>query len=301
MSAQRTPTEAASFARQERLRFVESMVLWEGVVRCQRVSEVFGVNVNHVTRDLRYYQDRYPGALDFKPDQRGYVAGPKFRPRFASDSPSEYLSLLQAHGDAETTALVPVLGAGEIPMAALPSPALGVDKAVLRNVVRAIHRSQGLSITYLAMNADRPVTRRIWPHALINTGLRWYARAFDESSAQFRSLVLARMEAAAAHGDRSPSNPAEDEDWHCTVAVRVVPHPALNPHQQTVVAREFGMTRGPQGWIWAVDVRRCLVGHFLRRYQLDVSSPKPESHWVVLDEPAELERYLLSKAIGGAG
>ena len=294
MSAQRAPAEAASFARQERLRFVESMVLWEGVVRRQRVSDVFGVNVNHVTRDLRYYQDQYPGALDFKPDQRGYIAGPKFRPRYASDSPAEYLSLLQAHADAETTALVPVLGAGEIPTAALPSPALGIDRGVLRSVVRAVHRSHGLAITYLAMNADRPGARRIWPHALINTGLRWYARVFDESAGEFRSLVLARVEDAAPLIGSPAREATLDADWHGTVDVHVVPHPGLNAHQQRVVAREFGMTRGAKGWVWSVPVRRCLVGHFLRRYQLDVRTPKPETHWVVLRNPAELQRYHLS-------
>lgn len=294
MSAQRAAADAASFARQERLRFVESMVLWEGVVRRQRVSDVFGINVNHVTRDLRYYLDRYPGALDFKPDQRGYVAGAKFRPRFASDSPAEYLALLQAHADAETSALVPVLGAAEIPTAALPSPALGIDRAVLRTVVRAVHRRQGVSVTYLAMNADRPVSRRIWPHALINTGLRWYARVFDESSDEFRSLVLARMEACSVLIGQPPKEAAQDEDWHRTVDVHVVPHPELNAHQQAVVAREFGMTRGPKGWVWSVAVRRCLVGHFLRRYQLDAPDPKPDTQWVVLRNRAEIQRYALS-------
>lgn len=294
MSAQRTPTEAASFARQERLRFVESMVLWEGVVRRQRVSDVFGVNVNHVTRDLRYYQDQYPGALDFKPDQRGYVAGAKFRPRFASDSPAEYLALLQAHADSETAALVPVLGAAEIPTAALPSPALGIDRTVLRTVVRAVHRRQGVLVTYLAMNADRPVARRIWPHALINTGLRWYARVFDEGAGDFRSLVLARMESSSALIGQPPRDAAQDDDWLRTVDVHVVPHPDLNAHQQAVVAREFGMARGPKGWVWSVAVRRCLVGHFLKRYQLDARTPKPQTHWVVLRNRAELQRYALS-------
>jgi hypothetical protein len=299
MSAMRSPDEAPSFARQERLRFVESMVLWEGVVRRQRVSDVFGINVNHVTRDLRFYQDQFPGALDFKPDQRGYVAGSQFRPRYASDSPAEYLSLLQAHADSETTALVPVLGAGNIAMAALPSPAMGIDKDVLCTVVRAVRHGHGLATNYLAMNADRAATRRIWPHALINTGLRWYARVFDETAGEFRSLVLARMESATLLRESGPAIAAIDEDWERTVEVHVVPHPDLNAHQQRVVAREFGMTRASRGWVWSITLRRCLVSAFLRRYQLDVEDPRPESHWVILRNPAEVRRYGLNPTAGG--
>lgn len=286
--------ESPAFARQERLRFVESMVLWEGLVKRQRVCDVFGININHVTRDLRYYQDQFPDALDFRPELRGYIAGPKFKPHFASDAPTDYLGLLQAHADSGATALLPLMGGYDMQSASLPSPALGIDKKVLCDVVRAIRHQHGISVKYLAMSSERPSLRTLWPHALISTGLRWYVRVFDSESASFRSLVLARIETTMKVDTPCPSGPQNDTGWNERVTAHVIPNPQLNAHQQSVVAREFGMTLTGKKWLWSVELRQCLVGHFARRYRLDTKGlAAPESHWVVLRNPAELKPYFL--------
>ncbi len=56
--------QSLPFAQQQRLRFIESMVLWEGTVQRQRVCDVFGINPNHVTRDLQIYKQHYPKSLE---------------------------------------------------------------------------------------------------------------------------------------------------------------------------------------------------------------------------------------------
>ncbi|ODS64547.1 MAG: hypothetical protein ABS41_02315 [Arenimonas sp. SCN 70-307] len=282
-----------AFALEERLRFVEVVLLWEGLVRRQRVSDVFRIAPNHVTRDMRYYLDRFPEAIDFRPELRGYVPGPNFKPRFASDDPAEYLSLLQARADSQGAALLPLTG-GTVQVGALPSPAMGIDRAVLKQLVRAIHQGQGLSVTYLAMRAEGPSTRTLWPHALLNTGLRWYVRAYDSESSSFRNFVIARISNAGKSEARSPVPSSEDSGWHKHVTAHVVLHPKLNAHQQAVVAREFGMKRTGKQWVWSVELRQCLAGHFFRRYGLDAKPPvPPSSHWVVLRNRAELRPYFL--------
>lgn len=286
-------TGSPAFALEERLRFVEAVLLWEGLVRRQRVSDVFRIAPNHVSRDMRYYLDKFPDAIDFRPELRGYVAGPNFKPHFASDEPSEYLGLLQAQVDSHGAVLLPLLGGG-IQAGALPSPALGIDKVVLKHVVRAIHQQQGVAVTYLGMRAEGPSTRTLWPHALINTGLRWYVRAYDSESQSFRSFVIARISAARKVAGSSPVAAGEDAGWHKHLTAHVVPHPKLNTHQQSVVAREFGMKRVGKHWLWSVELRQCLVGHFARRYGLDAKGPvASSSHWVVLRNPAELKPYFL--------
>jgi predicted DNA-binding transcriptional regulator YafY len=186
------------------------------------------------------------------------------------------------------------MGGYGIEAATLPSPALGIDKDVLRDVVRAIRHQHGLAVTYLAMNATRSRDRTIWPHALFSTGLRWYVRVYDGASKSFRSLVLARIETSKHVKEACSVAVINDEDWQKRITVHVVPHPKLNPHQQTVVAREFGMKRSGKTWLWSVELRQCLVGHFLRRYRLDTKGlAYAESHWVVLRNPGELKPYLL--------
>ncbi|TXG96919.1 MAG: WYL domain-containing protein [Rhodocyclaceae bacterium] len=296
MRIQNSNAANAPQARQERLRFVETILLWEGIVRRQRVRDAFGVNVNHVTKDLRYYQQQFPDALDYRPEQRGYVAGPKFKPRFASESPAEYLGLLQARIEAESAALVPIVGGQDLPMASLPSPAIGVDKEVLRQVVRAIRHADGITVTYHSMTESKTSRRAIWPHALINTGLRWYVRAFDGTTRAFRSFVLSRIEQAKPQSERPPAGSGQDQDqaWNRSVTANVIPNPALSAHQQAVVAREFGMQPSAKGWVWEVTLRQCLVGHFARRYGLDDSAPRSaQSNWLALRNRASLQPFFL--------
>jgi predicted DNA-binding transcriptional regulator YafY len=282
------------FARQERLRFIETMLLWEGSVQRGRVCEVFGVSANHVTRDLAVYLRQRPDNLQFRPQQRAYVAGPGFKPLYASEDPAEYLGLLQTRAETGSAALLPLLGGEGVALAALPSPALGVDAAVLREVLLAIRQRSGLSLTYHSLRGEGPSSRTIWPHALLNNGVRWYARALDSESGSFREFALARIEAPHPVSVKAALPPEKDSAWTTHVRAEVVPHPKLNAHQQRVVAREFGMKRERSGWVWTCSLRQCLVGYFARRYRLDAKPPvSPQSHWVVLRNRSALKPFFL--------
>lgn len=282
------------FARQERLRFIEAMLLWEGSTQRSRVCDVFGVTPNHVTRDIATYLSQHPDSLLFRPQQRAYVPGPRFRPVYASQDPAEYLGLLQTRAETGSAAVLPLLGGPGADVDCLPSPAQGVDADALREVLRAIRQGTGLSLTYHSLTAEQPLTPVIWPHALINTGARWYARALDRDSGAFREFALARMATPRPADDVAPHPASADKGWTEYVHAEVIPHRKLNAHQQRVVAREFGMKRDREGWVWRAKLRRCLVGYFSRRYRLDEPLPvSPSSHWIVLRNRGELKPLFL--------
>lgn len=295
MSDSTVLAEELPFARQERFRFVETLLLWKGSVTRREVSGAFGVTPNHVTRDLDLYQQLYPDHIVFQPKKHAYVAGPKFLPVYASDDPAEHLGLLQTHAETGSIALVPLLGGAGVAVTTLPSPALGIEREVLGAVLRAIRTQQGLQLTYHSLRAGQPETRVIWPHALLNTGVRWYARAYDGGSETFRDFVLSRMQAPLAQTQASPRLPNEDAAWAKQVRAEIIPHPKLNAHQQRVVAREFPMKRERAGLVWSIRLRQAVVGYFARRYKLDAKPPvDPQSHWVVLRNRAELKPFFLS-------
>jgi hypothetical protein len=293
----RETAAALSFAQRERLRFVESTLFWEGAFTRARVHDVFGISANHVTSDLRWYEDAYPKSLVLDARRRRYVAGPRFKPRFASDSPAEYLALQLAYAESGSDLVVPLLGGGApIATEAIPSPAHGIDRTVLQHVVQAIRNGTGIDVVYHSMRADAPARRTLWPFALVHTGLRWHARAFDDRSGQFRTFALQRMEAPQAVVTRSPQPTTDDAAWMTTTSVVVVPHPGLNEHQRKVVAREFGMKATAAGPEWAPTVRHALVGHFARRYELDVREPRLPQHRVVLKDPEKLRPLFLPES-----
>ncbi len=283
-----------SFAQRQRFRFIESILLWEGSVQRRRVCDQFGVAANHVTKDLATYQAECPGSLEFKPNIRAYVPGPKFNPVYTSDDPNEYLALLLAHAQSGSTAILPALGGGAITAEALPEPNHNIDRSVLQSLVRALRNHTGVSVRYHSTSDDRPRRRTLWPHALLHTGVRWHIRAYDSRRETYRNFALQRMDSPKPIDETKPELAAVDVGWTRSSKLNVAPNPLLNLHQQQLVARDFGMRKRNDSWRWSVTLRNCLVPYFARRYGL-VSPPplEPKQHRIVFED-YESVRDLLS-------
>jgi len=282
-------------AQRERFCFIESSLLWEGAIRRQRVSQVFNVSLNHVTKDLRRYEAAFPDNITFDHHRRLYVPTPKFKPRFASRDPGEYLALQLAHAQSDSAVVVPLLGGWEaVPTYAIPSPPHGIHQTVLRTIVRAITSKTAADVLYHSTRAAEPGKRRLWPHALVHTGVRWHARAYDGERQAFRNFALQRMESPQAVSAPCPVRVEQDADWRTTVRLRVVPHPDLNAHQRRLVARDFGMTEGAGGLAWDVTLRRCLVGYFAQQYDLDRKAAPGVKPRILLANEADVRQWFLS-------
>jgi len=276
--------------QRERLRFMESLACWEGVVNRQRVCEAMHVSLNHLTRDFALYRDAYPDNLVYDISNRCYRPGPRFKPEIATGAPDEYLSLLRLHAESKADAALPWLpgpGAADI----VPRSAGTIDGMTLQRVTRAIARDQGLSATYQSMKSPEPISRTLWPHALVFSGYRWHARAYDEQHDRFGDFVLARLtHVRGLDGAKKPPEamvPA-DSEWQDRVTIDVLPAARLTEHQRDVVAREYGMKRDGDGWVWRVKMRRCLAPYFMQFYPLD---PKGASSHIALREPALYKVY----------
>lgn len=281
-----------SHSQRERLRFVESTLLWEGEIQRSRVSTVFGVVPNHVTKDFKEYEAAFPQSLTFEPRRRFYVPGPAFKPRFASEDPHEYLALQLASSQTRSNAVIPLVG-GLLPIQGLPTPGHGIKRQALSLVVQAIRSATAVEATYHSMTATEPSKRKIWPHALIHTGAWWHVRAFDGRSGEFRNFALQRIEQAKSVSEPSPQSSESDTEWHSESVLEVVPHPALNDHQTKVVAREFGMSADGGEPVWHVKIRNCLVGYFAAHYGLDLSNARPPRYVLSLRNKDDVKRRFL--------
>jgi predicted DNA-binding transcriptional regulator YafY len=118
---------------------------------------------------------------------------------------------------------------------------------------------------------------------LVYTGVRWHIRAYDSEREEFRNFALQRIEDPKPVIKNSPVAPDEDVDWVRRSTLCVVPNPKLNPHQQRLVARDFGMTQTPDGPIWKVELRHCLIGYFAAKYGLDRGGTSTQQRIVLRD------------------
>lgn len=268
---------ALSFPQRQRLQYIESMALWEGAVARQRVCDLFGVSLNHITKDLRLYRELLPHNLDYDPSLRIWRPSARFRPAISSGSPEEYLGLLRLGLEAAGAAGIPTLE-GPIAADAIPTPRWPADAKPLRHVTRAVREGTGVRVRYQSMSTPEPDERILWPHALVYAGFRWHARAYDEKHKQFGDFVLPRICEAAPHAGETPVSAKRDEGWNARERAEVIPNPRLSKAQQAAIAREYGMAKTAQGWCWSVSMRQCLVRYFL--------------HWHRLDKPAAKNRVI---------
>lgn len=273
-----------------RLRFVEIVIGWEGALGRKRVTDVFGITPNYVTKDLRVYKKLYPGNIVYNPSTRSYRPADGFTYKIASGDPDEYLALLRAGAEGSRNVVASLVGNPGI-CECLPQPKTPLDAATLRLVTRAIVAGSGLAITYQSLTSASPTSRDVWPHRLVFSGKRWYVRCWDGLRNEFRDFALSRITDVAEKATRSPKSPKDDVDWGEREVMRIVPNPKLSAMQANVIAREYGMMRMDGNWVWLPEVRRCLVRYVAERYRL-IERGGPKAHPVILANKDDLRRWL---------
>uniref|UniRef100_E6PKQ2 Uncharacterized protein n=1 Tax=mine drainage metagenome TaxID=410659 RepID=E6PKQ2_9ZZZZ len=274
-----------AFSQRQRLRFIESVVFWEGAIDRPRVAKAFGVTENHVTKDFGLYRKQFPGNLDYDLSHRSYRPGRKFRPRLTSGTAEEYLALLRVSREAAEgadgfeSAVAPTVGDG-VHVELIPAPIGRVDPSTLKDVTRALRQGTGLRIVYQSLQTRQATDREVWPHTLVFAGARWHVRAFDSKYDDFIDLVLQRIRKTVPTENPAPKAAQDDMQWNQRVRVTLVPRADLSTEQQEVIALEFGMENIKGHWRWRADVRECLVPYFLESMALgpNIAHLHPKLH-----------------------
>ncbi|MDP3746350.1 MAG: WYL domain-containing protein [Phenylobacterium sp.] len=277
-------SQSISAARRRRFAFLEAELFWKGEVGREVLSTTFDLTPNHVTDDLATYKATCPSNLVYDERRRRYRPGPRFRPRFIAANPQRYLAELRARAES----LGPAAG-GMASVEVVPDPAGAVDVDLLQAATRAIHSRTALKITYQSLTTADPTRRLIFPHALAHNGRRWFMRAYDTLRGDFRDFALARV--LTVTRDQTPAPEETDLDWDQRLPVRVRPNPRLHPFQCDIVAREYGMRRDGEGWLWEVQIRRAMVVYFLDLHSLrsQAREESPDRKPLVLENYQDIQ------------
>lgn len=285
------PSAQPNWSQRERLRFIEAALLWEGEVKRQRVCDAFGVNANHVTKDIGLYKARFPGNIEYDQSAKAYRPAKAFKPHYASADPAEYLAVLEAYARSGAEVIRAALAIDRPLVDAVPEPPIRVSQALLSAFLQATQQGQGLQVHYASMSQTAISDRTLWPHSLIRVGHGWHVRAFDNYRSDFRTFAMQRMKSFAKGDGPSPRNATDDSAWHQRVTVEVIPNPALTRHQQSIIAQEYGMQKSSEQWIWRVELRQCLVGYFVSEHRLDTQPEDPLRVRLALRNRAEVEKH----------
>ncbi len=280
-----------SQSQRQRLRFIESCLLWEGLLQRKDICEAFGLTLNHVTRELTAYRKQHENNLVYDPEMRAWRIGPDFKPAYATGDADEYLAMLHAYA-LSGEASVMVTAGPTVKAEALPPVAGKIDRAVLKDVIRGLRRNHGVVVKYQSFSDPEPTERTLWPYGLVFANERWHVRAYDSRKQRFSDFVLARiLKARRATESAAIASAEQDRDWQTRVAIDVVPAAGLSASQQAVVAREFGMRRQGELWCWKVSMRQCLVKYFLLVHRLDLPAGAEPHRRIALRDPKLAKVY----------
>ncbi len=274
----------------QRLAYIEAKAYYTGIVSRSDVANAFAMSDPAATKDLKRYNDLAPGNLIYKQSEFGFVVSHEFQPVCSALDPAQVLPLI---ADNQPT---PWLASDQtsifgITATHLPLPIRLPRKEIVAQVTRAIYQGRKLSVVYASLSSqERKQMRSIEPHSLINTGLRWHVRAYNENSFDFRDFVLSRIQAASVSEEKAESSAAYDEDWTETLTLELKPHPKLARKQQQSLLVDYS----EDGTSIQITVRRALIGYVLRALSVDTThdhSLDPNAFQLVLVNREKVQTY----------
>jgi hypothetical protein len=256
------------WATRQRLQYIEVMAWYAGVVTRSDVAKAFGLSDPAATKDLKLYSDLAPGNLVYQHSVFGFVPGETFGAVFADLAPALVLPIMAANLAVANGPFGAELIYG-LPTASLPLPARLPSPKTLAQITRAIYGRRKLRVSYRSLSTrDSQPQRVVEPHTLVNAGIRWHVRAYNEETCDFRDFVLSRIVEAECLDTPAESSVQYDDDWEETVNLRLAPHAGLDAARRESLLLDYGAAEGA---VIEVNVRRALLGYVLQRLNVDTT------------------------------
>jgi len=274
----------------QRLQYIEVLAYYSGLVTRSDVARAFGISDAAATKDLNLYGQLAPSNLTYKHALFGFVPTTLFEPIVADLEPETVLQTMSANVVAarEVAGRPSIYG---IPTESLALPVRLPAREVLAEVTRAIRAKSKCEIRYQSLTDRESGDARLFePHSLVNTGLRWHVRGYNEDTFDFRDFVLSRITEAKQIDMPAESSEQYDDDWVEFATLILSPHPNLPEQKRINLARDFGT----KAETFEFSVRRALAGYALQRLAVDTTenhSMNANAYQLVLVNREEIKSF----------
>jgi len=248
--------DTVSGIQQERVKYIDYCAYFFGKVGRKDLQQRFSIAPAAATRDFNLYNQEAPANLIYQPSIRSYAISQSFRPLFNYTS-HNILSIVTNELADNTITPEDSLRLGRT-----------IEITLLSKLTRAIHLNKAIECTYRSTGSGES-TKQLVPHALFDTGLHWYVRAYDRSEKRkhFADFSLSRFLQITELSVPPFPNEAQDNDdeYNTFVTLEVTPHP--NQKYPQTIKFDYGMKDG----ILEKEVRSSFAGFLLRRWNVDCS------------------------------
>ncbi|WP_041280514.1 WYL domain-containing protein [Desulfosudis oleivorans] len=266
----------------QRLEFIETRLFWEGRINRGDLTEFFGISVPQASADIGLYQEKAKGNIEYDKNKKFYFASANFKPVFIEPNADLLFSQLRLSECGLKSDTLSFLG--KIPECYIvPTPDRYVEIDVVRDLLKAIKNNLELYVEYQSMKSTDVSLRWLSPHSFAYDSYRWHVRAFCHKRNEYRDFVIGRL-IKVLETRRPQKALPEDKKWNTTVVLKIGPHPGLQPHQKSVIERDYKMTDG----ILEVRVKEAMLFYAKKRLGFDdknhAERPSNEQQIVLLGE-----------------
>lgn len=287
-------TDFHEFARHDRYRAFEILLWWEGACNASDLSALFNVRRENVSKDIKAYRQAHGEHVHYDSLAKTYKPTQSFLPAYTSGQILEYLDFIRRFHRNDSSLTTPTaewLDPG-------PRPHIEPAPHLFRVLVQAIRQHQPLAIRYRSWNHPQGQDRRIHPHALAYSGLRWHCRAFDETTESYRDFHLGRFDEFDVIEGVEGRRGDDDTDWHTMIDLELIPNPGLNEGERELVKADYGLSNGTL----AITCRRSMAHYILQSYHVDPDikvhdQAAPRKHPLVIKNSSSVATLLFRSGI----
>ncbi|BCV62880.1 WYL domain-containing protein [Shewanella algae] len=253
--------EGLTLGQRERLAHIDFVLMFKGEARRADLVDRFKIAPSVATQDFARYKEIAPQNVAYDEKRKIHLKALSFVSLFDFDVIRTLATLSQGFGDG-------FLRQGFSPIACespyrLRQPSINI----VASISEAIYKKSALQLIYHSLSSGKTI-REIVPHTLIDTGLRWYVRAFDRASLKFHNFALTRIEDTSMVVERDvleEEYQIRDMQWNRIVELELIPHPSTS--QAEAIARDYQMKQG----LLKINTRAALAGYLLRLWNVDCS------------------------------
>lgn len=261
----------------ERLFFLEFLAFFTGQVSRKDLTTRFSISDAAATKDLSAYTTLAPNRIeyDLRKKHYSYISG---APHFHHNVDQSLFAL-----SGERAIAIDHCHARKIPSWVHCDMKSPLSFECVSAITRCIHQGKKIKASYYSLTSGQ-TERALSPLALINDGLRWHVRCFDHAKSSYRDFNLTRF-LSVSEDESSNAALEEDYDWSTIITLKLQPHPKAE-HPETI---KFDYAIADE--IKCVELRSCLVGYFLRHWNIDYSddaSGNPKANQLYLINKQEL-------------
>lgn len=252
--------------------FVLLKALWEGIVKRKNLMARFGISESKATKLIRIIRETYPGYISYSPENKGYISHPS----------KSYLKGFNFH---RYSSLIGLSDVDPILININDNESKPIKLEDYRLIHKAIQNSYGLQFNYSSFNSPEKVkSRLVYPHHIVNSGVRWHIRGYDAGDNNFKDFNVPRLKnLQLVENYHVDSGVQFDDDWNTSVNVYLVPNPVLSEAQQRIVEDDYSMENGQLH----IVCRKALLLYTLNKYLVIEkdrgTQPSENQHLVMLD------------------